>query len=229
MIDAFGNLLITAAAYPKPVDFNHVPQSPEEQAAQVRARIAQLTTSSVCDGAPVPHCGRESATLLAVVPWNPTDEPAAYAALAADPVAAYNATAADRLAACNEHYLSSPLAYTTNPAQLTAPTHGTAHGFVAYTTTSPPAGYDAITINSPVNLRGIQELWFTVETAPAGTPSGMDFVDPVNRGPIYLQGVPTPGGNYAIHFDLTPLAGSSLAAAGTALLYVDLDQDPVQF
>ena len=119
MIDTKGNLLVSAAAYPTSVTFNGVPQTPEEQAAQVRARIGQLTTSSVCDGSggdPRSHCGHESRRRCsAMVPWgSPFPPPAAYAALT------FNSAPADRLAACNE-YSQNPLAYTPNPAQLTAP------------------------------------------------------------------------------------------------------------
>ncbi len=225
MIDGKGNLLVSAAAYPTPVTFNGVPQSPEEQAAQVRTRIGQLTTSSICDGSggnPSSHCGRETATLLGLVPWNPIPPPAAFSALT------FNSSAADRLAACTE-YWQNPLAYTPNPAQLTAPLHGTIWGFLSYTTLNPPGNFDGIRIDSPVNLAGIQELWITTETLPAGMAPGTDFVDPKNRGPVYVQGTPDPGGNEVVHFDLAAPFGATGGASGTAALEVNLDQDNVQF
>ena len=226
MIDGEGNLLVTPDAYPKTVTVAGVTQTPAEQAAQVRARISQVVGTNDCDGSPQPtdatqlanwkksHCGREQATLLTVVPYDATPLPDAYKQLTF-------ATPADqRLAACRVYWMS-PLAYTPNPAQLTSPAHGTQWGYIAYATTSPPAGYDGIRIDTPVGLKGINELWLTTEASAT--------VDGKRRGPVYVDGKVGLGGNDILHFDLTPPAGSSLAVTGTAAVNADLDTDPVQF
>ena len=90
MIDSYGNLLVTAAAYPSDTTVNGVHQTPEEQAAQVRARIAQLVTDRSCDDATPPHCGHQIKNLIGVLPFDPTPPPVIQA----------NAPAADRLAIC---------------------------------------------------------------------------------------------------------------------------------
>jgi hypothetical protein len=136
------------------------------------------------------------------------------------PTVAFTASAAQRLAACQQYWSASPLAYTPNPAQLTAPLHGAVWGFVTYNTTSPPANYDSIRIDAPEHLGGIRELFMTVEP---------DAVDPLHRGPLYLHGTPDAGGNGWVHFDLAPPYGSSLAAAGTAALFVDPDEATAKF
>lgn len=205
MIDDKGNLLTTAAAYPSAVFSGGVPQTPEMQAETVVNRIKQLL--SIGQG------GFEGSSLLAIVPWKELTPPSVPA----------SASAADRLAACKA-YWSDPLAYTPNPAQVTAPLHGTVYGFVGYSTMHPPAGYDGLRIDSPIALKGIRELWLTDETRPAGSAAGSDFVDPKHRGPTALDGVPDHGGRDVVHFDLTGPAG-----AGTAALLVNLDQDPTQY
>src|SRR5258706_9903479 len=75
MIDAFGNLLTTAAAYPRTITENGVMQDPNQQAAQVRNRIAQLTPTTECDTDTPPHCGRQTVQLLGVVPSEETPAP----------------------------------------------------------------------------------------------------------------------------------------------------------
>ena len=204
VIDAHGNLLTTADAYPSVVTVNGVEQTPEEQAAQVRNRIAQLTPTTECDA--FGHCGGEPGNqLLAVVPWDETPAPS----FATPP------TASARLAACQAYWAESPLSYTPNPAQITAPLHGTVYGFVAFQTTAPPAGYDGFRLDTPVRLQGLRELFMTVE----GT-----AVDPGARGPLFLQGVPDRGGREFVHIDLR-----GPTASGSAALLVNIDQDPVAF
>jgi hypothetical protein len=211
LIDDLGNLLVTPAAYPGSVTYNGVEQTPDEQAAQVRGRISQLTSSSDCDGSgdnPGSHCGREAAPLYAVLPYDPTAAPVTCETSGSAPgCIPFGAEPAVRLAACQAYWSASVLAYTPDPAQLTAPAHGAVWGYVTYNTQSPPSNYDGFRIESPYDLEGLQELWMTVEG---------DQVDPSHRGPVYLQGLPDAGGNGWIHFDLTSPAGSAFAVAGTA-------------
>jgi hypothetical protein len=139
-------------------------------------------------------------------------------------VLAAGATAAERLAACQQYWCASPTSYTPNPAQLTAPLHGTAYGFVAYTTTSPAAGYDGIRLDSPTNLRGVREIWLTVESVSAEAVTQRLANKDYSRGPVFLQGKESPGGNDVMHFELTgPSAG------GTAALLVNLDDDSIVY
>lgn len=210
----YGELLVMPAAYPDAVTINGVTQSPAQQAQQVRNRIAQVTTGATC----LPDlfdpgrkfCGRQATALLAVLPADgapPTPLPP-------------DATAAERAAVCEAYWSGSPLAYTPNPAQLTAPLHGVVYGFVGYVTTTPPAGYDGLRLDSPTNLAGIQELWLTREQVAVAD------VDPSNRGPVLLQGFPTPGGRDVVHFDLRSLSGEPIS--GTAALYITLDENTVE-
>jgi hypothetical protein len=196
---AYGELLVTAQAYPNTTTINGVAQTPDQQAQQVRNRIAQVTSMT--------FGGLQAQSLLAMVAY--TDK---------SNLAAMQATsAAERAAACKD-YWSDPLAYTANPAQLTAPLHGVLYGFINYNTVAPPAGFDGLRVDTPVNLRGIQELWLTTESVPPAQ------VDPAHRGPLFLEGVPGPGGRDVVHFALSGPAG-----AGAAAMYVDLDQDPISF
>ena len=55
-----------------------------------------------------------------------------------------------------------------------------------------------------------------------------DTVDPKNRGPLFMTSQLTQGGTDVVHFQLIH-ADPAGTATGTATLYVDLDQDPVQF
>jgi hypothetical protein len=199
MIDGKGNLLTTAAAY-QTLTVAGVTETPDEQAQAYNNRIAQIT--SVSDG------GMQATTLLAVVPFDETPPPQVQP----------TDGAAVRLAACKDYWSKSPLAYTGNPAQVTAPIHGTAYGFVGYTTTRPSASYDGVRLDSPTKLAGAEDLWLSVETAP------LAMVDANNQGPVYLEGKPDQGGNDVIHFDLT---GPS--ASGTAALYTNLDNSSVEF
>jgi hypothetical protein len=197
IIDAKGNLLTSPAAYPPSVTIAGVTQSAEQQAEVVRNRIKQLLATT--------QGGLQSDTLQAIIPYNE----------AVLPTVAGDASAEQRLAACRD-YWTDPLAYTPNPAQVTAPLHGTVYGFVGYTTTRPPAGYDGLRIDTPVGLRGLRELWVTRETVAV--------VDPMNRGGTVMDGVPNAGGRDVVHIDLTGPEGS-----GTAALLVNPDLDPGQY
>lgn len=184
MIDAHGNRLVDASAYPATIDEGGVTQTPQQQAQQVRNRIAQLTA---------PPDGTQPSSLLALVPWSPTPPPSI----------PEGASAADRLAACQTWWSESPLAYTPNPLQITSPLHGYVFGFLSYVTATPPTDYDGIRIDTPVNLEGLRELFVTDEGAT---------VEVKQRGAVYLTSTPTPGGNDVAHFDLAgPSASGTLA------------------
>jgi hypothetical protein len=211
----YGELLVMPSAHPATVTVNGITQTAAQQAQQVRNRIAQVTSSNRCLGdlfAPGQmFCGHQAATLLAVVPADATPPPS----VAAD------ASAAERAAICEAYWSASPLAYTPNPAQLTAPLHGAVYGFVGYSTTSPPAGYDGLRLDSPTNLRGIEELWLTTESV------ALADVDPRREGALFLDGAPTPGGRDVVHFDLRSLSMQPIS--GTAALYVSLDESSFGF
>jgi hypothetical protein len=193
--NAGGNLLVTPAAFATSVSTGGVTQTPAQQAQQVVDRITQLTD----DGLAGP--------LLAVLPYDPNVPPSI----------PDTATSAERRTACDAYEAASDVTYIPNPYQITAPLHGTVYGFVKFVSQTPPADYDGFRIDTPLNLKGVQELFFTVE-GPT--------VDPKNRGPLFLTSQKTQGGVDVVHFDLTAPTG---AASGTAALLVDLDQDPVQF
>jgi hypothetical protein len=235
MIDGRGNLLVTALAY-QDSTVHGVFQSAEEQAQQVRSRIGQLTPPTSCDGSgldPAYHCGHENAALLGAIAYELVDVTGQATSAAPPPLTtcetsnsapaciSFAADAETRLAACSAYWASSPLAYTPNPLQLTAPTHGYLYGNLNFVTATPPSVFDAIRIDSNVHLKGIQELWITTELK--------DTVDPTNRGPVLLGGAPDPGGRRILHFDLTPPFGAAVAVSGTAALEVDLDDDGVAF
>jgi hypothetical protein len=193
MIDSKGNLLTSSAAYPTSVMVAGQTQTPDEQAAAVVGRINQVNPAS--------------GPLLAVLPWDKNPEP----------IIGPNATPDERLADCNAYKALSPNTYVPNPLQMTAPAHGTVYGFVSFSTVVPATNYDGYRLDMPVSLKGVQEIFFTVEG---------DNVDPNHRGPLYLVSTRTPGGNDVVHFDLTPPAGSMAAISGTAALYVNLDVAP---
>ena len=192
--NAGGNLLDTAAAFQSSISQNGVTQTPPQQAQQVTDRIKQLTDAGI------------NGPLLAVLPFDPNVPPAI----------PDSATSDERKQACDA-YTMDPLAYVPNPYQITAPLKGTVYGFVKFVSQTPPADYDGFRIDTPLNLKGVQEMFFTVE-GPT--------VDPNNRGPLFLTSQKTQGGVDVVHFDLTAPTGP---ASGTAALLVDLDQDPVQF
>lgn len=195
LIDAKGNLLTTAAAYPTTTTVAGVTQTPEQQAQQVRDRISQLSPPG-------------QAPLLAVLPYDATPPP----------TVPKTASAAERKMACDAYRGASDRTYIGNPV-VTAPTHGFIYGFVRFVTTLPPVNYDGFRLDTPVGLKGVQEIFFTIEG---------NTVDANNRGPLFLISTQTPGGRDVVHFDLIhadPLG----QASGAAALYVNLDQDPVQF
>jgi hypothetical protein len=236
-----GALLTKAEAYDD-ADVAGVHQTPEEQAQQVRTRIAQITPSSDCDGSPDStnpalvgyHCGHQgTAVLYGAIAWELVDANGAATSTFIEPPVTcqthgnvsgcidYNATPAERLAACQSYWGQSPLAYTPNPLQITGPLHGQLYGEFTYISLQAPGIFDSIRIDSDVALKGIQELWMTVESK--------DSIDVLNRGPIYLDGTPGEGGREIVHIDLTPPFGSTATVSGSAALNVGLDQDPVYF
>ncbi len=194
-----GNLLTSAAAFPTTITQGGVTQTPQQQAQQIIDRIHQVTDDpSIQTGSP----------LLAVLPYTATPVPSI----------PDSATPADRRATCDA-YTADPLAYVPNPFQLTAPLRGTIYGFVKFVSVTPPSNYDGFRIDSPLNLKGVQEIFFTLEG---------NTVDPNNRGPLFLISQRTQGGLDIVHFDLIHADPMGLAT-GTAALEVDLDNDPVQF
>jgi hypothetical protein len=195
-----GNLLTSPDAYPASVTQGGATQTNVELAQQVIQYIHQVTdNSSIQTGGP----------LLAILPYDPNVEPSIPA----------GATPADRKAACNQYIAMSDLTYIPNPYQITAPLHGFVYGFVEFTTLTPVQSYNGFRIDSPLNLKGVQEVFFTVEN---------DAVDPLNRGPLFLISQLTQGGRDVVHFDLVDAVPSG-PHTGTALLEVGLDEDPVQF
>ncbi|MDB4968936.1 MAG: hypothetical protein JWN44_4625 [Myxococcales bacterium] len=196
MIDAEGNLLTTKDAYKETVTLpGGVTQTPEEQAKQVRDRINQLAPAG-------------AAPLLAVLPYDPTPPP----------VIPAGATAKERLDACQAYEMNDKF-YVSNPYQITAPPNGAVYGFVSYTTLSPPANYNGFRLDTPINLRGVQELFFTLEGAN---------VDPLNRGPLFMTSTLDQGGRDVIHFSLLHADPAGTASGGVSL-YVNIDEDSVQF
>jgi hypothetical protein len=194
MIDSKGNLLTSAAAYPTTIMAAGVTQTPDQQAAAVVGRIKQVNPAS--------------GPLLAILPWDKAPEP----------IIGPNALPDQRLATCKAYESpNTPTTYVPNPLQVTAPIHGTVYGFVSFSTVTPATNYDGYRLDMPVSLKGVQEIFFTVEG---------DTVDPKHRGPLYLVSTRTTGGNDVVHFDLTPPPGSMAAIAGTAALYVNLDVAP---
>jgi hypothetical protein len=197
LIDNNGNLLTTAAAYPGPVTINGVTQTPDQQAKQVIDRINQLNN----------HEGR---TLFAVVPFDgnapqpPFDTPQ------------------DRLTACTNYRNLNPRTYIPNPYQITAPVHGQYFGSLTFISVNPPTDYDGIRIDTPMNLKGIQELIFTIEDNKTFNPKA----GWLKHGPIYLDSVMVPGGRDIPHFTLV---GNGNGASGDVSVYTNLDEAPAQF
>lgn len=216
MIDDAGALLTTAAAYDDAV-IAGVQQTAEDQAAAVRARIAQLTSTNNCaEGLPDPSCGAQATSLYAMVPYSPKVDPTPLVGLS--PVT----PADERLERCRAYWGSHPLAYTPNPTQIISPLHGTVVGFLDYTTPVPVAGYDSIRIETSLSLKGLRELFLTVETREPGEAG--DGVDPLHRGPVFLAGTPTPAGRGVLFLDL-----NGPTASGTALVQAELDDDGIGF
>jgi hypothetical protein len=192
-----GNLLTSPAAYPTATSSGGVTQTPAEQAQQIVDRIRQLTETGT------------NGPLLAVIPYDPNVPPAV----------PDSATPTERRAACDAYKNAGDNTYIGSPYQITAPLHGYVYGFVKFVSVTPPANYDGFRVDSPLNLKGVQELFMTVEG---------NTVDPKNRGPLFLISQATTGGRDVVHFDLTH-ADPMGTASGTVSLLVDVDEDPVQF
>jgi hypothetical protein len=195
VIDDGGHLLTSASAYPTSVTVAGVTQTPDEQAEQVRERIAQLNPPS-------------AQPLLAVLPADPTPPPQV----------ASDAMPGARKAACDRYRDAGPNTYVPNPAQITTPLHGNVYGFVLFVSQHPPVNYDGLRLDTPVNLDGVQELFFTVEG---------ETVDPNQRGPLFLVSTLVRGGRGVVHYALSSPSNSGVA--GTAALYVNLASDTGQF
>jgi hypothetical protein len=195
IIDDLGNLLTTAAAYPTSVTAGGVTQTPEEQAQAVLRRIRQLNPQ----GQPA---------LLAIIPWDSTPPP----------TVAGTASPADRKAACEAYAAAGDNTYIPNPYQVTAPKHGAVYGFAAFTSLQPPTSYDGFRLDVPVGLKGLQEIFVTLEG---------DTVDPNNRGQIFWTSTQVQGGRDVLQFVLSPAAPDG--PSGAVAVYVNLDEDPVQF
>jgi hypothetical protein len=199
MIDDQGHLLTSSTAYPTSVTIAGVTQTPPEQAQQVIDRINQLA----------PAVGQ---VLLAVLPYDPTPPP---------PVPD-DAMPELRKSMCDGYRNASPLTYIPNPKQITAPLHGAVYGFIAFTTISPPTNYDGFRLDTAVNLKGVQELFFTLENVEP------QAVDPLHRGKLFLTSELTQGGRDVVHFELRHADPNDLASGSAAVLF-NLDEDPVQF
>lgn len=184
MIDGQGHLLVSADAYPSTITEGGIQQTPEQQAQQIRNRIAQLTAAP---------SGSQPSSLLALVPYDATPLP----------VVAADAPPGERLAACQAYWGASDLTYTPNPLQITSPAHGYAFGYLAYVTITPPSDFDGIRLDTPIDLSGLKELFLTDEP---------EVVDPAHRGPAYLASKPTPGGDGVMHFDLSGPEATGTAA-----------------
>jgi hypothetical protein len=195
-----GHSLTTAAAFPTTTNNAGITQTPDQQAQQVVDRINQVTSNpTIQTGGP----------LLAVLPYDPN----------VPPVVPDTATPEERKAQCDAFIAQGANTYIANPYQLTAPLHGFVYGTVQFLSALPPADYDGFRIDTPLDLKNVQEIFFTVET---------DSVDPLHRGPLFLISKKTLVGNDVIHFNLVP-ASANITASGTAALETDLDTDPVQF
>jgi hypothetical protein len=211
MIDAYlpqadekataGHLLTSPDAYTTSHS-GGVEQSPEQQAQQVTDRIHQLTdNTTIATGGP----------LLAIMPWSPVPPP----------TVPPGATPEERKTICDAYVNdpNNPNPYVPNPYQITSPLRGYVYGFANFLSQTPPSAYNGFRIDTPINLKGVQEIFFTLEG---------DNVDPKNRGPLFLTSTMTQGGRDVVHFELTH-ADPKGTATGSASLLVDLDEDPVQF
>jgi hypothetical protein len=205
MIDANGNLLTSPDAYPTSVKFGTVTQTPEQQAQQVQQRIAQLSPAGV-------------APLLAILPWDKQCDAGGNCVSVTPPTIADDVSPAERKARCDEYRLNE-LAYVPNPLQITAPLHGSVYGFANFTTVQPPTNYNGFRLDTTVSLKGLQEIFLTVED---------DSVDPANRGPLYLASTQVNGGVGVLQFQLNNPTDPN-GASGAVAVYTDLDEDPVQF
>jgi hypothetical protein len=199
MTDDAGHPLTTPEAYPTSVSYGGITQTPDEQAVQIQQRIRQLTPV----GMP---------PLLAVVPYDNNPEP----------VIAATATAEQRKAACDAYRAASDNTYIPNPQQITAPLHGAVYGFVGFQTLQPPTNYDGFRLDTPVSLKGLQEVFMTIEA----NDNSIDM-HPDMRGPLYLTSNRVQGGREVLQFQLVPAQPDG--PSGAVAVYVNLDEDPVQF
>lgn len=198
VIDRQGHLLTSSEAYPSAVTKAGITQSPDDQAQSIKNRIGQLNPPG-------------AAPLLAVLPFSKVG----------DPVIAADATPDERLAACQAAENADVNYYEANPSQVTAPLHGAVYGFIHFQTLNPPANYDGFRLDVPVNLKGVQELFFTTESVDIAD------VDPKNTGPLYVDSKRVLGGRDILQFNLqSPLNGGP---SGAVAVENTLDEDPVQF
>jgi hypothetical protein len=191
MINDSGYLLTDPRAYPGNIVAAGIVQTPDEQAKRITLLIRYVT--SVSQG------GLQTSSLLLTMPYDATPEPM----LAAD------AGPGARTQACNAYWNASPYAYTPAPLTLSAPTHGVTMGAVDYSTSVPQDSFGSIDFTSLYDLRDLQEFWLTVESKPPGA------VDPLHRGPSYLEGKRVQRGDGTLNFDLT---GSDPAVTGSLVL-----------
>jgi hypothetical protein len=153
-------------------------------------------------------------------------------AAAAPPMVAADAAPADRLSACQSYWLDSPFAYDGNPLELTAPLHGILYGMVDFTSIAPlpTQVVGGIQVITDFALRDLRELWFTQTTATVDAldPDQIDCVAHPDtcRGAILLQGAAGSPDRGLYRF---LLASPTPTTSGTAAVYTNLDQDPVQF
>lgn len=208
MIDEYGHLLSTPEAYPSTVriqdaDGKVTVQTPAQQAVQFQNRLKQLNLPD------------EPSALFAVAPY--VDEASAPRPdRDADP----STPAIKRLSDCKAYWAKGPETYTGNPALLPAPQHGQVYGFVAFQTLTPPATTSGLRLDTPIKLRGIQELWLTQTTEPLGT------VTQQTQGTVLMGATPNRGGRDIVHFDF---ASSVPGLSGQASVITDTEDSPVQF
>ena len=187
--DPDGNLLTSPAAYPTSTNAGGVVQTPDQQAQQVSDRVKQL------DGM---AAGSVQGPLLAILPYDANVPPAV----------PDTASSPERRAACDSFIQQGPNTYVANPFQITAPLHGTVYGFAKFVSATPPANYDGFRVDTPTNLKGVREIFFTVE-GPT--------VDPLHRGPLFLISQMTQNGQDVVYFNLIH-ADPMGTASGTAAL-----------
>ena len=191
MINETGYLITDPRAYPSPVTAAGVTQTPAEQAMAISVIIREVTSVSLG--------GEEQTNLLLAMPFDATPEPQI----------AVDATAADRRTACNAYWAASLYTYTPAPLTLTQPLHGLVLGPVDYSTSAPLNSFSTMPFVSFYDLSNLQEFWITLESVPP------ESVDPLHRGPAYLQGNRVERGDDTINFDLT---GGDPSVSGSLLL-----------
>jgi|SRR5262245_24492348 len=131
-----------------------------------------------------------------------------------------------------------PSFYIGNAIQLSAPRNGSLYGLVD--ALDPNAGLQigGINVVVPYQLDQMSELFLTVEDHNVGSPDPgiANRTDPANRGPLVLYGraiLGTPdAGRGLINVNLVApvtITVAGLAPGGHASVYVDLDDDTVQF